>query len=137
MGRLCLKLGRVRQAITYFQKELEITKKALGNHLSVSRVLHELARLYDEGLGDYKMALLQYKEAFKVEYSVLQKCQSDILQCPRCNQTTHRACAIHATLQRDCVQQMRETKKCQGRIHFKLGDFEKALQTSMPSVLDQ
>jgi tetratricopeptide (TPR) repeat protein len=137
MGRLCLKLRLLESAISYFDQELEITKAALGHHLSVSRVLHELARVYDEGLGDYPAALLKYKQALNVECHVLSACQKNMLSCAQCNPTTHRACAIHSTLQRDCAQQIRETKKCQGRLHFKLGDFEKALASASASMLEQ
>ena len=143
MGRLCARLKRYRRAIDYFTQELEITQVTLGYHLSVSRVLHELARLYDEGLGDYRMALLKYKEAFRVEYTVLQQCQLAIPNCEDClakrrtpkrpnSSVPSRPCPVHFNLQRDVAQQIRETKKCQGRLHFKLGDFQKALQTSMP-----
>jgi tetratricopeptide (TPR) repeat protein len=135
MGRLCVKLRLLESAVDYFNQELEITQAALGHHLSVSRVLHELARIHDEGLGDYHEALLKYKQALKVECHVLSACQKNILSCAQCNPTTHRACASHSTLQRDCVQQIRETKKCQGRIHFKLGDFEKALASA--SIMEQ
>ena len=143
MGRLCVRLKRYRKAIEYFTKELEITQATLGYHLSVSRVLHELARLYDEGLGDYRMALIKYKEAFRVEYTVLQQCQLAIPNCENClakrrsvknpnSSEPSRPCPVHFNLQRDVAQQIRETKKCQGRLHFKLGDFQKALQTSIP-----
>lgn len=135
MGRLCLKLGLLESAIAYFEQELQITKAALGHHLSVSRVLHELAKVYDKGLGDYPEALLKYTQALKVECHVLSACQKNMMSCAQCNPTTHRACAIHSTLQRDCAQQIRETKKCQGRLHFKLGDFEKALAST--SMLEQ
>jgi tetratricopeptide (TPR) repeat protein len=147
MGRLCVKLRQPRKAIGYFTEELEITQATLGYHLSVSRVLHELARLYDEGLGDYRMALAKYKEAYRVEYKVLEQCQLAIPNCESCaakrrmakkeskkpnSEVVNRPCTAHFNLQRDVAQQIRETKKCQGRLHFKLGDFQKALQTSMP-----
>ena len=135
MGRLCVKLRMLESAIGYFHQELEITKAALGHHLSVSRVLHELARVHDEGLGDYHEALSNYKQALKVECHVLSACQKNMLSCAQCNPTTHRACASHSMLQRDCAQQIRETKKCQGRIHFKLGDFESALASA--SMIEQ
>jgi tetratricopeptide (TPR) repeat protein len=135
MGRICMKLRLLESAIAYFDQELEITKAALGYHLSVSRVLHELARVHDEGFRDYPMALLNIKQALKVECHVLSACQKNMLTCAVCNPTTHRACAMHSTLQRDCTQQIRETKKCQGRLYFKLGDFEKALASA--SMLEQ
>jgi tetratricopeptide (TPR) repeat protein len=147
MGRLCVKLKRIRKAADFFEQELEITKTALGNnHLSVSRVLHELARLYDEGLGDYQKALGHYHATLKVESKVMMECQDAIRKCEKCNAnnstttttttsvSARRACPMHATLHRDAALQIRETKKCQGRIHFKLGNFEKALETSFPGA---
>lgn len=131
LGRLCVRLKRIRPAISYFTREMEITQAELGEqHMSVSRVLHELAKLYDEGLGEHKMALLKLHKALHIELAVLQECHAAIVKCPRCNQVTHRMCIAHANLQRDVSNQIRETKKAQGRIHFKLGDFEKALKTS-------
>jgi tetratricopeptide (TPR) repeat protein len=131
MGRLSVKIGRIRNAITYFTRELEITKQELGkNHLSVSRVLHELARLYDEGLGEHKMALMKYNKALHVELAVLEDCHRQISDCPNCNPVSHRMCTKHANLQRNISTRIRETKKSQGRIHYKLGDFERAMQAS-------
>lgn len=131
LGRLCVRLKHIRLAISYFTREMEITETELGeHHLSVSRVLHELAKLYDEGLGEHKMALLKLHKALHIELAVLQECHAAIVKCPRCNQVTHRMCITHANLQKDISNQIRETKKAQGRIHFKLGDFDKALKTS-------
>jgi tetratricopeptide (TPR) repeat protein len=131
MGRLCVKLGRVRSAITYFTRELAITKQELGsNHLSVSRVLHQLAKLYDEGLGEHKMALLKYNKALGVELAVLQECHVQVTACVNCNPVTHRMCSRHGNMQRQISTQIRETKRCQGRVHYKLGDLERAMQTS-------
>lgn len=131
LGRLCIRLKRMRLAISYFTREMEITEAELGHqHMSVSRVLHELAKLYDEGLGEHKMALMKLHKALHIELAVLQECHVAITTCQKCNQVTHRMCTAHANLQRDVSNQIRETKKAQGRIHFKLGDFEKALKTS-------
>jgi tetratricopeptide (TPR) repeat protein len=135
LGRLCVRLKHVRLAISYFTREMEITEQELGQqHLSVSRVLHELAKLYDEGLGEHKIALMKLHKALQIELAVLQECYQAIHSCPRCNQVTHRMCPKHANLQKDISNQIRETKKAQGRIHFKLGDFDKALKTSFDEV---
>eukprot|EP00934_Nitzschia_sp_Nitz4_P007067 Nitzschia sp. Nitz4//scaffold149_size55946//4060//6063//NITZ4_006586-RA/size55946-processed-gene-0.52-mRNA-1//-1//CDS//3329536785//7057//frame0 len=131
LGRLCIRLQRTKAAISYFTKEMEITEEELGQqHMSVSRVLHELAKLYDEGLGEHKMALMKLHKALHIELAVLQEVHDAVTKCQKCNQVTHRMCTIHATRQREISNQIRETKKAQGRIHFKLGDFEKALKTS-------
>ena len=131
LGRLCIRLNRTRSAITYFTRELEITQRELGkNHLSVSRVLHELANLYDEGLGEHKAALMKLNKALQIELAVLAECQYAVTQCHKCNPMTHRMCSMHAKVQRDLSMQIRETKKAQGRIHFKSGDFQKALKAS-------
>lgn len=131
MGRLCIRLKRTKSAIRYFTCEMEITQQALGqNHLAVSRVLHELAKLYDEGLGEPKMALMKLNKALQIEIAVLADCHFAITNCQKCNPATHRMCIMHANLQNDISLQIRETKKAQGRIHFKLGDFQRALKAS-------
>ncbi|KAL3938300.1 MAG: hypothetical protein SGBAC_006761 [Bacillariaceae sp.] len=131
MGKICVKLGRTRSAITYFTRELEITKKELGpSHLSVSRVLHELAKLYDYGLGEHKIALLKYNKALAVELANLQECHGSAGSCSHCNHETHELCSRHAAWKRRITAQIRETKKSQGRIYYKLGDFERAMKTS-------
>mmetsp|Transcript_52770 Transcript_52770/g.127927 ORF Transcript_52770/g.127927 Transcript_52770/m.127927 type:complete len:922 (-) Transcript_52770:97-2862(-) len=131
MGRLCIRLRRTRDAITCFTRELEITQHQLGfNHMSVSRIYHELAKLYDEGLGEHKMALMKYNKALQIELGVLQECQSVVGSCQKCNPVTHRMCEMHANMHTAVSNQIRETKKCQGRMHFKLGDFDKAFKAS-------
>jgi len=139
MGKICVKLGRSRSAITYFTRELEITKQELGpNHLSVARVLHELAKLYDYGLGEHKIALLKYNKALAVELCNLQECHDSASSCSLCNHETHELCTRHASWKRRITAQVRETKKSQGRIYYKLGDFERAMKTSFieSSLLD-
>lgn len=132
MGRLCIRLRRTREAISFFSRELEITQQELGmNHLSVSRIYHELAKLYDEGLGEHKMALMKYNKALQIELAVLQECHHGVSFCQRCNPVAHRMCDMHAHLHTQVTGQIRETKKCQGRMHFKLGDFDKALKTTL------
>ena len=131
LGRLCARVKHVRLAISYFTMEMEITEVELGKkHLSVSRVLHELAKLYDEGLGEPRMALMKLRKALEIEVAVLQECHYCITKCPKCNQIKYRMCTHHAAHQRDVSNQIRETKRLQGRIHFKLGEFERALKTS-------
>jgi tetratricopeptide (TPR) repeat protein len=131
MGRLCIRLRRTREAISFFTRELEITRQELGvNHLSVSHIYHELAKLYDEGLGEHKMALMKYNKALQIELAVLQECHYAVATCQRCNPIAHRMCEPHSTMHTQVTSQIRETKKCQGRMHFKLGDFDKALRTS-------
>jgi len=131
MGKICAKLGRIRSAITYFTRELEITKKALGpNHMSVSRILHELAKLYDKGLGEHKIAILKYNKALAVELSNLQECHASAGTCSHCNHENHEMCRRHASWKRQITGQIVETKKAQGRIYYKLGDFQRAMNTT-------
>jgi tetratricopeptide (TPR) repeat protein len=131
MGRLCIRLRRTREAISFFTRELEITQQELGvNHLSVSHIYHELAKLYDEGLGEQKMALMKYNKALQIELAVLQECHFAVATCQKCNPVAHKMCDMHFNMHSQVTGQIRETKKCQGRMHFKLGDFDKALKTS-------
>ncbi|KAG7341647.1 tetratricopeptide repeat protein [Nitzschia inconspicua] len=132
MGRLCIRLRRTREAIYFFSRELEITKQELGsNHLSVSHIYHELAKLYDEGLGEQKMALMKYNKALQIELAVLQECHFGVATCQKCNPIAHRMCEMHSSMHTQVTNQIRETKKSQGRMHFKLGDFDKAVRTSL------
>jgi hypothetical protein len=132
MGRLCIRLRRTREAIFFFTRELEVTKQELGsNHLSVSHIYHELAKLYDEGLGEQKMALMKYNKALQIELAVLQECHFAVATCQKCNPIAHRMCDMHSSMHTQVTSQIRETKRSQGRMHFKLGDFDKAVRTSL------
>jgi len=131
MGRLCIRLRRTKEAISFFTQELQITQSELGvNHLSVSHIYHELAKLYDEGLGEQKMALMKYNKALQIELAVLQECHFAVATCQKCNPVAHRMCDMHSNMHTQVTGQIRETKRSQGRMHFKLGDFDKALRTS-------
>ena len=174
VGRLCVRSRQPQKAIEYFSQELEITQSTLGlYHLNVSRVLHEIAALYDDGLGDYQKALVTYEEAFRVEYGVLQQCQLAKEKCAECclcitlaaqeakkqqrrssrrgqqlrrrlpgggrnrdgstaTGSRQQCCPKHLALQCEVAKRIRETKRCQGRLHYKLGDFDKAMQTLKP-----
>lgn len=133
LGKLSTRLGHIRQAVRYFTRELEVTQHALGTaHLSVSRCLHELAKLYEEEMSEYTMALAKTKQALKVEYLVLQDIHGKIKSCPKCKANQGNSCAFHASLQRECVQQIRDTRNRMGRIYFKSGDIKTALECTIP-----
>ena len=46
--------------------------------------------------------------------------------------TRQRCCPGHLAIQCEVAKRIRETKRCQGRLHYKLGDLDKALQTLKP-----
>lgn len=135
MGRLCIRMGRTRNAITCFMHELEITEHELGSHhLSVSVIYHELAKLYDEGLGLHKVAMQNYNKALEIELAVMDDLRSTIASCNKCDAVcSHRACDAHANIHAQVQGQIRETKKCMGRIHFNLGDFDGAMKAGLSS----
>lgn len=134
MGRLCIRLGRVQDAISCFMDELEITKNELGFHQSVSVIYHELAKLYDEGLGSHDIGIQMYKKALQIELVVMDELQTAISFCNKCHSIhSIKMCNVHANFHAQLNGQINETKKCLGRIQFKLGDFDGALKTSLDS----
>jgi len=123
MGRICIKMGDFEQAIGYFQQELKVTKSIFGNnHMEVSRVLHELGKIFDEELGDYEMALSYYQKALMVETACLDRIGK------HSSNRTSRDRARH----REYSSQVRETKSTLGRLYYKTGDFGSAVRTSFP-----
>jgi len=138
-GKLCSRMGRTRDAISCFMHELEITQNELGaHHLSVSVIYHQLAKLYDEGLGWHKMALKKYKNALEIELAVMDDIHSTVASCSECDAAyVHRMCDEHANIFSQVQGQISETKKCMGRMHFKLGDFDGAMKTGLTGNDDQ
>lgn len=155
MGRVCVHAKRFVDAISYFNRELELTRAVVGNcHLAVSRVLHELAKVSEKGLMDYEQALRYYKETLEVETAVLQQCVRDMQSLPccknfrqsgnsrgRCRVPTsanftkyYECCPKHVALMTEAKQQIIETKRCLGRLHFMHGDFDSAVKTSFDNA---
>jgi tetratricopeptide (TPR) repeat protein len=129
MGRLCIRMGRTRDAISCFTHELEITQRELGaHHLSVSVIYQSIAKIYEE-ISDYNMSIYYYNKALKIELSVMQDLHSVVSSCSKCD--TARMCDVHVNIRSQLLGQIRETKKNLGRIHFKLGDFDGALKASL------
>ena len=113
MGRICSKTGRYDQALYYYGRELKVTRAALGKyHLETSRIYHDLARIHDNALGNYEQALKYYNKALKVEQRALK----------RSTRSTF--------VSREVSLQILETQRCMGRIHYKRGEFSKALDVS-------
>lgn len=155
MGRVCIHAKRFDDAMKYFTRELAVTKTVVGKyHLAVSRVLHELAKVAEKGLLDYERALQYYNETLSIETAVLKKCVTDTQTLPCCrnpqlkqqrrnmarvsassNFKNHFQCCVkHANMMKDAKQQIVETKRCLGRIHYMHGDFDSALKTSFEST---
>jgi tetratricopeptide (TPR) repeat protein len=132
MGRLCIRMGRTRDAISCFTHELEITQRELGaHHLSVSVIYQSIAKIYEE-ISDYNMGIYYYNKALKIELSVMQDLHSVASSCSKCDTAlSHRMCDVHVNIRSQLLGQIRETKKNLGRIHFKLGDFDGALKASL------
>jgi tetratricopeptide (TPR) repeat protein len=133
MGRICVKLSKYEEALRYFSRELNITQEVVGAcSLAVSRILHELAAIYENGLGDNEKALERYQEALRIEELVVKECHKASHKStlssspPRRNKSS----TCKNRLQ-EALHQRRETQRCIGRIHFKRGDFDRALQTSL------
>jgi tetratricopeptide (TPR) repeat protein len=111
MGRICCKTRRYEEALECFLSELKITKKTLGKYnIEVARILHDVAKIYEDSLGDYEEAFKYYKKAFKVERHA-------------------------AKLAPHLSAQVLETQRCMGRIHYKRGEFNKAVTVSFADDL--
>lgn len=134
MGRLCIRMGRTCDAIACFMDELQITKCELGaHHLSVSAIYHDLAKLFDEGLGLHNMAIQKYSKALDIELAVMDDIRSTIASCNNCDAGSHQICDAHTSIHAQVQGLIWETKKRMGRIHFKLGDFDGAMKTGLSS----
>uniref|UniRef100_A0A7R9WR25 Anaphase-promoting complex subunit 5 domain-containing protein n=1 Tax=Craspedostauros australis TaxID=1486917 RepID=A0A7R9WR25_9STRA len=131
LGRICIKLRRIPTAIQYFEQELEVTQRTLGTsrHFSVSRIYHELATVHDRYQNDHRRALQCLQDAYEIENQLYTQCQHEIDECRQCSAI--RYCPRHQQYFKDCIHQLHETKNSQGRIHYKLGNFEKALEASL------
>ena len=111
MGRICTKTGRYDEALQYFSSELKITKEYFGKYnMEVSRIFHDIARIYEDCLGEYDNALKYYKKALKVERHAMK-------------------------LAPELSDQVLETQRCMGRIHYNRGEFGKAVTVSFADDL--
>jgi tetratricopeptide (TPR) repeat protein len=135
-GKLSVSLNQFGAALEYYRRELEITKTAAqgashsDNHLAVARIYHELARVSVKGLGDSKQALAYYQEALQVEMAVWKELSAATVSCPLCRSGKKRSkfCAAHATRAQEVLQQIQDTKRSMGRIHFEQGDLDQAVR---------
>ncbi|CAB9526240.1 expressed unknown protein (Partial), partial [Seminavis robusta] len=116
LGKLSVRAKQFHAALDYFDEELTMTKSVVGHtHLAISKILHESARVADAGMMDYPRAVRYYQEALQVETRVYQQSKQE-------NGTS---------LLQDAKAQMGETKQCLGKLHFKMGDFTKAMKTTL------
>ena len=114
MGRICQKSGMDEKAVAYFKQELAITQKALGkNHLECSHIYHELATIADERC-EYNLALQYLERALAIEKLHLSQLKGD--------------------RRREVSMLCRGTQKLIGKIHFKTGNFDRALSTSFADL---
>mmetsp|Transcript_14436 Transcript_14436/g.22549 ORF Transcript_14436/g.22549 Transcript_14436/m.22549 type:complete len:531 (+) Transcript_14436:132-1724(+) len=128
MGRICVKAHWYQEAVSYFAHELQVTKLLYGKHDNeVARILHELARIYDEELGEYERGLRFYKKALKIETVVLENCREEHVAIQA---SGGKLTAKHTKRLRECQNQIGETQKLIGRIHYKSGNFGMAMRTS-------
>lgn len=134
---------------------------ATTSMLALSRIHHELARLHKVARGDGSRALKHYEQALQVELSVYQQLTraapflTPLVNCTKRQQnrnlqTKHGSRSLpgrgggggqrrgscccscaRCTDLLETAQQIRETKRAMGRIHFELGDFDKAVKLSL------
>jgi len=110
LGRIYHKTGQALKASTYYQRELQTTQKACGeNHLECSRIYHEMARCFDDAC-DYERAINCCEKALKVER----------LHLPQAT----------GSRRKEVLALIRESKNRIGRIYYKKGDFDSALQST-------
>ena len=126
LGKLSVRNKDYTGALQYFTEELQMTKSVVGHpdHLAISKILHELAHVAETGLMDFPMAVRYYQEALEVERGVYQSCK-------RQQEEEKLISTTSAALLKDAKNQIAETKQCLGRLHFKLGDFNQALKTTL------
>ena len=140
-GKLSVRLCRYEEALEYYQRELKVTRAVTSGHarLAVARIHHEMARVSKEGMGDSEQALGYYKQAHAVERLVYQSLQVAVQECSSCRccsngkQTVH--CVTHESRTQEVAQQMQDTKRNMGRIHFELGDLDQAVRLSLRHIV--
>lgn len=126
LGKLSVRAKRYEQAFAYFDQELQLTRTVVGyNHLAVSKILHEMARIADSKLMDYERSLCYYEEALQIESEVF----SYYSKAQQSNG--------NKSLLQDVRHQISETKKCIGKLHFKMGDFDTAVKTMLAVEKDK
>ena len=134
------------------------TTTATTSALALSRIHHELARLHKVARGDGSRALQHYEQALQVELSVYQqltRAAASLTPLTNCTKrqpnrtlpTKHGSRSLpgggrqrgscsccscaRCTDLLETAQQIRETKRAMGRIHFEQGDFDKAVKLSL------
>jgi len=118
LGKICIKLHKLDEAKLYIQKELRITIQTFGPISNdVSRIYHDLAKLEEMHYNNLQQALYYYEKAYQIEVSL-------------------RKSFFHNDKDRyeELVLQCKETKQCQGNLHYKLGNFERALEISIETA---
>jgi len=126
LGRMAMKCGDYNQALLYSQQELGIVRHALGKtHLEVARIYQDMARMSDVNLCDYDTSLDYYKKALALYQFNLAELQHKALYCRKASA----AVVLDAQIQ-EVTKLLRQVQKSMGRIHYKTGDFEKAVQAS-------
>ncbi|CAF1133141.1 unnamed protein product [Adineta steineri] len=71
LGRIKNRQGEYSEALTYFEKALEIKQQLLpSNHPTMAHFYHNIGLVYD-GMGDYPKALTYYEKAIAIQQQSL------------------------------------------------------------------
>jgi tetratricopeptide (TPR) repeat protein len=130
-GRLCESMKDYTLAIDFYKQELIATIDFVGSdaHPSVSRIRHQIAHVYKEGLGELSSSLEYLKLALQSETACLGNAEKARASCPDCRKHLH--CPAHQEEIQQAQQQVRETKRRMGRIHYELGDLNQAIRLTL------
>lgn len=130
-GRLCASMGDYSSAIDYYKQELGPTVEFVGSdaHPSVSRIHHHIADVYKEGLGELSSSLEYLTLALQSETACLGNAEKARASCSMCRK--HANCPVHHEILLQAQQQLRETKRRMGRIHYELGDLNQAIRLTL------
>lgn len=122
MGRICLRHQQVRRAVIHFTRQLEIAKRMESEEgdepdhdpLLTSKILINLARLYQHGLKDSKKASRQYAKALKALYSNFGMCHEQISKvCKECKPRKKFVCERHSQMGKDISSQIEKVRQAQ------------------------
>jgi tetratricopeptide (TPR) repeat protein len=130
-GRLCASMKDFSSAIDYYKRELIATVDFVGSdaHPSVSRIHHQIAHVYKEGLGELSLSLEYLKLALQSEKACLATAEKARSSCPNC--TNQALCPAHHEVVQQARQQLCETKRRMGRIYYELGDLNQAIRLTL------
>jgi tetratricopeptide (TPR) repeat protein len=127
LGRVAARSKDYDQSVDYFQQALHLV--AHSNPSLSASIYRELAHVFNNGLSLSDKAVHCLQKALAAESTVYHIVMHHANQCCASNAR----CQRHSSQLQGILEQVRNTKKAIGRIHYEQGDLEKAIRFTMMS----